>query len=135
MSDTPVDHADRGRRPRRGVRAAADGPTVVVAEDDPDLRSLYEVWLAERSASVAAVGDGGRALEATSTTTSLVVCDRDMPGRCGAEVVAALAGHDAAVVVISGDPPDETLPAAVVDAYLQKPVTRDEFGAVLDRFL
>ncbi|MFB6119712.1 MAG: two-component system response regulator [Halobacteriaceae archaeon] len=106
---------------------------IVVAEDDPGLRTVYETWLRDRGESVVAVPDGNRAIEAVSEDTALLICDRDMPERCGAEVVAAVGDADVTTVVVSAKPPDETLCAADVEEYLVKPVSREEFEAVIDR--
>ena len=108
---------------------------IVVAEDDPDLRAVYETWLRERSESAVTVPDGDRAIEALSDSTAVLICDRDMPGRRGSEVIRAIADTDAATIVVSARPPDETLAAADVTEYLVKPVTRAEFDRAIDRHL
>jgi len=106
---------------------------IVVAEDDPDLRAVYEAWLSDRDECAVTVPDGDRAVDALCEDTALLICDRDMPGRCGAAVIGA--AGDAATVVVSANPPDERLAAADVSEYLVKPISRDEFERVIDRHL
>jgi CheY-like chemotaxis protein len=124
MSDTPAGRAT----------------TVVVADDDRDLRETFELWLSARpSWSVRAAADGREALELVTPAADAVVLDREMPFVSGGEVVRALSedGFDGAIVVVSGTEPDADLRAEDVSCYLTKPVRRerlvDAVDAVLER--
>jgi DNA-binding response OmpR family regulator len=107
-----------------------DGPRVLVADDEDDIRAL--VGVAVRRAGcllVAAEPDGEAALAtARSELPDLVVLDVSMPGLTGLEVCAALREdpRTAGVRVLllsAGASPDEVARglAAGADAYLPKP--------------
>ena len=112
--------------------------TVVVADDDEDLRETFELWLSARSAwDVRAAADGREALELVTPAADAVVLDREMPLVSGGEVVRALSkdGFDGAVVVVSGNEPDADLGAEDVSCYLTKPVCRDRLLDAVDAAL
>jgi CheY-like chemotaxis protein len=107
-----------------------DGPRVLVADDEDDIRAL--VGVAVRRAGcvlVASVGDGEAALAAAATDLpDLAVLDVSMPGRTGLEVCAALRQDPATVgirvlLLSAGASPDDVARglAAGADAYLPKP--------------
>ena len=107
-----------------------DGPRVLVADDEDDIRAL--VGVAVRRAGcllVAAEADGEAALAtARAERPDLVVLDVSMPGLTGLEVCAALREdpRTAGVRVLllsAGASPDDIARglSAGADAYLPKP--------------
>jgi CheY-like chemotaxis protein len=106
---------------------------ILVAEDDPDLRAMYERWLSDHGQDLTTAGDGGAAVEALGEGVELLITDRDLPGRSGDELVAN--ADCPAVVVVSAAPPDDSLSTDDVDEYLLKPVSRDDITGVADRHL
>jgi len=106
---------------------AGDSGTVLVADDDSDLRSLYRCWLASTH-EVRTAPDGEAALQRIDSTVDAVVLDREMPETDGVAVARELDRREdpPAVVMITGVVPDVDLLDVPVDDYLQKPVTRDD---------
>ncbi len=108
--------------------------TVLVADDDSDMRSLYRCWLAP-SYEVRVAPDGDEALAAVDDTVDIVVLDREMPGRDGVAVAHELARRDVdpAVLMISAVTPDADLLDIPVDDYLQKPAAHETVRERIDR--
>ena len=98
--------------------------TVLVADDDSGIRSLYQCWLGAFD-EVRTAADGVAALERLDGDVDVVVLDREMPGKDGVDVARELdrLELDPAVVMISGVEPDVDLLDIPVDDYLRKPVT------------
>ncbi|WP_324661672.1 response regulator transcription factor [Haloarcula sediminis] len=108
--------------------------TVLAADDDSDMRSLYRCWLAP-SYDVRLAADGDETLRKLDETVDVVVLDREMPRRDGVDVAHELEQRDtdAAVVMISGVEPDVDLLDIPVDDYLQKPSSRETVTAHIER--
>jgi hypothetical protein len=111
------------------IAAPARGATILVAEDEPTLRSVIRRSLARLGHTVIVAEDGERALraaEAHPEPIDLLVTDVVMPNLGGAEVARQLteARPNLSVLFISGYSWGETLPEsnlAAGIAYLQKP--------------
>lgn len=68
--------------------------TIVVADDDDDLRLLVRVTLEDSSTRIITAEDGSRALEIVQgTPPDLLIIDWMMPGMTGDEVVRSLRGQ------------------------------------------
>lgn len=108
------------------VGMSLSGGTVLVVDDDSDLRSLYRCWLAE-SFEVRTAADGVEAIERLDETVDVVVLDREMPRKDGVAVAREIDRRefDPGVVMISGVEPGVELLDLSVDDYLQKPATRE----------
>jgi DNA-binding response OmpR family regulator len=109
--------------------------TLLVVDDDPDFRALYEAWLAEYEVRVAA--DGAEALVVVDEAVDVVVLDREMPRKDGLAVARELDSRavDPAVVMVSGVAPETDLLDVPVDDYLRKPVEREAVAAAVRRGL
>ncbi|WEL17006.1 Rec domain [Halorhabdus sp. SVX81] len=112
-----------------------DAPvSVLVVEDDPDLRCLHRLWLAE-DYDVTAVADGESALEAAVETVDVVLLDRDLPGMDGDGVARRLNadGFQGLIAMVTGREPDPSIATLPIDEYVTKPVEAAELRAVVDR--
>jgi EAL domain-containing protein (putative c-di-GMP-specific phosphodiesterase class I)/CheY-like chemotaxis protein len=111
-------------------------PTVLIVDDDPDLRAIYATALRRAGFGVLAAVTGEQGLELIGPGVGLVLCDVTMPGMSGYDMVRALrtAAETATIPVIlvtgssSGDAVIEGL-AAGADDFLAKPVRLDELVA------
>jgi DNA-binding response OmpR family regulator len=108
--------------------------TVLVADDDPDIRELVSFKLEQAGFRVHAVGDGLAALAAArALSPSLLLLDVMMPGLNGYEVCRRLRadGETATIPVImltakAQDADVETGFAMGVDDYIVKPFSPRE---------
>jgi CheY-like chemotaxis protein len=117
-----------GPAPARGVRG-----TILLAEDDPDVRQVIERVLREAGHEVLAAGGGHEALARSRTHRGpihLLVSDVVMPDINGAELAKQLLIErpDLRVLFVSGFVPEGNLlpaqPGQVVE-HIAKPVTSD----------
>ena len=119
------------REPGDAVHSGvSDGPRVLVADDEDDIRALVGVAVRRAGCElVASVADGEAALaSARAELPRLVVLDVSMPGRTGLEVCDALRSDAATagirvLLLSAGASPDDVARglAAGADAYLPKP--------------
>ncbi|HEX8463573.1 MAG TPA: response regulator [Abditibacterium sp.] len=76
-------------------------PIVLVVEDDPNQRALYEEELSDEGYAILTAGDGREALQiAEGQTPDLVVMDVNMPKMDGLDTLARLLEVDRSVPVI-----------------------------------
>ena len=109
---------------------APSGPTILVAEDNADQRSLYVAILSSAGYRVLEAGDGAEAVEvAQRELPNLVLMDVTMPGTSGWNAVRTLKEdpdtRHIPIIVVTGLAStwdrDASL-AAGCDEYLAKPV-------------
>lgn len=113
---------------------------VLLVDDDPDMRGLLEIMLAEdgRFAVVGHASDGAEALRLASTERpDVVVLDLQMPGMDGLTALPILRDQlpDARIVVVSAFPDPLTLADAMrrgVDGYIDKSRTWCELVPTLE---
>ena len=85
-----------------------EGATVLVAEDDPDIRELFTMALEGAGAKVVAVTSGGQALTALAEQRfDVLVTDMWMPNVSGLDLCRKL----------RADPATARLPVLMVSAY------------------
>lgn len=111
--------------------------TILIVEDDEDLRRLLRTALALAGYDVVEAGDGLEALQRIEEAPPrLVVLDLMLPGFSGVMVREELAAHALTrhipVVVITGTEAPEDLD---VDCVLRKPVAVEELLAAVRRCL
>jgi CheY-like chemotaxis protein len=111
-------------------RAEGVAPTVVVADDDPDIRSLIVVAVERAGLTLLAdVGDGLSAIDKIREfKPDLALLDVSMPGLNGLEVTRAIRSDvetaDAMVFILSAAVDQTAVDAgfaAGADAYMTKP--------------
>lgn len=109
--------------------------TVLLADDDEELRQVYAIWLdGLDGVAVRTADDGAAALEAFDEAVDLAVLDRRMPGATGDEVAREIreSDTDCTIVIASAFEPDGNLPAEDYDRYLSKPISQDDLTAQVD---
>ena len=106
------------------LRAAS--PTVVVIEDEPQIRRFVRTALEAEGCHVVEAANGERGLVETGTRKpDLVILDLGLPDRDGVDVVRDLRSWSAVPILILSARVDETDKVAALDAgaddYLTKP--------------
>jgi CheY-like chemotaxis protein len=118
---------------RETAHSRPTSPTVLVCDDDANLRELVRAALGEGYDYVEAA-DGGEALEAIrSLEPDLVVLDVMLPVRSGLEVLAEIRAderiRDTPVVVITAWSHAEiAAESAGADAFVSKPFDPDDLA-------
>ena len=118
--------------------------TVVIAEDDRDIRELIELILTEEGWRTVAVPDGLEALDACRRERpALVLLDVSMPGEIsGLEVCRRIradeAVHETRVMLLTARAREQDVAAgyaAGADDYLVKPFTPSELTRRIEELL
>jgi DNA-binding response OmpR family regulator len=119
-------------------------PTVVIAEDEPDLRKLLVYTLESEGYTVEAFGAGDDCLEhlQAEPVPELVILDIMMPGMDGVDVLERIREDDRLadipVVFLSGRGRESDVVAggeADADDYITKPFSPSELRARVARLL
>jgi DNA-binding response OmpR family regulator len=116
---------------------ADSASTVLVVEDDDDLRETYWLWLGG-DFEVVTASDGEAALSAVDEMDEdpdIALLDRMMPGLSGRETLKALRERDldTRYAMVTAVEPDIDIIEMGFDAYLTKPVTETAVREVIDR--
>lgn len=114
----------------------AERPTVLVVEDERDLADLYETWLADDyDVRVALTGED--AVDLLDGDVDVALVDRRLPDRHGDEVLADIGADYPGVRVgmVSGVEPGFNIIDLGFDAYVVKPVSRDDLRDLVERLL
>ena len=114
--------------------------TILVIEDNQDAIQLLERYLTDRRCRVVGVANGGDGLRlARHLRPMAIVLDLMMPGQDGWEILQNLkadaATADIPVIVCSVLAQESLAQALGADAYLRKPVSREQLLVVLDPLL
>ncbi|MBI1682948.1 response regulator [Caulobacter hibisci] len=95
---------------------------ILIAEDDMLLGGVYEILLEEAGFEVLWRRDGQEALEAFDDfAPDLLITDNSMPRMTGAELMRAVEGRGARVMMVSAS--DPRMLQVEPDLWLEKPVT------------
>lgn len=112
----------------RSYSESPDGPRVLLAEDDAELRGLFAAALRKAGYEVLSASDGGELLSFLSAVSGkdlprpdAIVMDVNMPGHTGLELLIALRLAEWDVPIL--------LMTAFGDAYLRR--RADELGAAV----
>ena len=108
--------------------------TVMVVDDEPDVRYLLRITLEEAGYGVVEAAHGEAALEQVRRSRpQLVVTDRMMPRMNGGELIERLRADESTktipIVIITGTRGDQ----AGADAVLGKPFDTSELITLIDR--
>ena len=118
-----------------------EADTVMIVDDDPDIRKVVTFVLTKAGYRVVEASDGEAALarmksSAGAENIATVICDLQMPNLNGAEVIAHLRTHYPTIpyVIMTADPNfllNEILAKQGVCDYLLKPISKEKLlGAV-----
>lgn len=107
--------------------------TVLLVDDDPQVRQLYRRYL-EEEYDVRTADDGETALEGMDTDVDVVLLDRRMPGLAGDEFLNEIReqGYDCPVAMVTAVNPDLDILELGFEDYLVKPVTKKELLELTD---
>lgn len=113
-----------------------DPSTVLVVEDETDLADLYASWL-DVDYDVLVANTAEDALDILDDAVDVVLLDRRLPDLSGDAFLDALRerGCDCQVAIVSAVDPDWDILEMRFDAYLVKPVARDDLLALVSRLL
>ncbi len=121
------------------VLRTASKLSVLVVDDDPDVREYLHDFLAAEGFDVTPLADPTQAVERIRDEVfHLVVLDLMMPKLSGLDLLAQIRAvdDDIAVIILTGYPSLETASASIqhdVSAYIHKPFTPAEFRDVIAR--
>lgn len=105
---------------------------VLVVDDEAALLESYAAMLSTRY-EVATAASGAAALETLDEETDVVLLDRRMPERSGAEILSEIRSRqECQVVFCSAVVPGTDIVPLDVDGYLQKPVGPDELFEAIE---
>ena len=110
--------------------------TILIVEDDPDVRRLYAIGLNQRGYQVKLAANGAEAVERVAREKpDVVLLDWVMPLMDGGEVLDRLVTEGSSpltVIVISGqlEPPERD---PRIEVWLAKPVTIEELVQAIER--
>lgn len=113
--------------------------SVLVVDDDQDIREYLQDFLQSEGFEVTTLGDPSQAVERIRDEVfHLVVLDLMMPKISGLDLLAQIRSvdDDIAVIILTGYPSLETASASIqheVSAYIHKPFTTTEFRDVIAR--
>ncbi|MDG5777754.1 response regulator [Haloarculaceae archaeon H-GB2-1] len=111
-------------------------PHVLVVEDNETVAETYATFLGD-TYGVTIAYDGDDALEVYDESVDVVLLDRRMPRMSGDDVLQQLRARDAdvRVVVVTAVTPELDIVDLPFDAYVVKPVERDELRAIVEVML
>lgn len=112
-------------------------PSVLIAEDDPMIADLYEVWLGD-DYDVEIVERGETVLDTLSGRSfDAIILDRGLPDMSGSDVLATIRdlGIETPVGMVTGKDSGVESIDADFDDYLSKPVSRESVLEMVERFL
>lgn len=115
---------------------SANGPTVLVIEDEPPIRRLLRNTLGVQSYRVVEAGSAGEGLAlAASERPDVVILDLGLPDMDGIEVIRTLRKTSAVPIVVLSSRDDEKGKVAALDLgaddYVTKPFGAEELVARL----
>ena len=146
--EVPLAPADRPILPKvieQGVEAtAAREGSILIVEDDPDIRDTLELLLEAEGYRTAAAANGKEAIELVAHTDAqpdVVIIDFNLPGGMnGLQVLAQLrrmSGHNLNALVLTGDISSETLSEISRQGYVHrsKPIRAEDLFSLIGSFL
>ena len=124
------------------MNPALEGVSVLLVEDNEDLRDLLGIWLESVGARVQQAANGLEALTSVrQSVPDVIICDLHMPGMDGCGFVEHMRRElelDVPVIALTGSESERAL-FRTLDAgfrgHLLKPVTREALVAQIGRAL
>ena len=115
----------------------SDTPTVLTVDDEPDLVEIFTYWLEDHGCEVMTANEGSEALDRLSDDIDVVLLDRCMPGLSGDEVLEQIRdrGYNCRVAMVTAVEPGFDVIEMGFDAYLVKPITREDIQQVVNQLL
>lgn len=123
---------------RQSEQKDSPPPTVLLADDNDELRESYKYWLKEKCDwNIQEAMDGIEALAKLDHTVDILVLDRNLPKLSGSKLLNRLneTSFTGQVLVISAYSPDQHLSEDDVTGYLIKPVHRVDLITSLEEML
>lgn len=110
--------------------------TVLVVEDERDLADLFADWLSE-TYDVRTAYDAADAVDELDGDVDVVLLDRRLPEQSGDDVLQTVRneGYDCKVAMVTAVDPDFDTLELGFDAYVVKPVERDELESLVSSLL
>jgi two-component system CheB/CheR fusion protein len=140
----PARAEDRARNIQGKHHRAAQAETVLVVEDDSEVRDLLEISLSAEGHQVVTANDGVEALDLLDRSAlqpSLVISDFNLPngmdGLCVASKLRARLRRSVPVIILTGDISTKTLRDIAVQKceHLNKPASLKELVAAIERLV
>lgn len=115
---------------------SGDTPVVAVVDDQPRVVEAFAYWLDDDYEVRRATG-GEEALSVVDDDVDVVLLDRHMPELSGDEVLERLRedGVDCRVAMVTAVDPELGIIDLPFDAYVTKPVDRDDLHEAVERLL
>ena len=112
-------------------------PHVLIADDEPTLLDLFELWLTDLDVRISRARCGAEALDRCDEDVDVVLLDRHMPRLSGDDVLDELRDRSLAprVAFVSAATPDVRIVDLDIDAYLVKPVSKDVYVGLVESLL
>jgi CheY-like chemotaxis protein len=116
------------------------GATVLIVDDEPDLREIFSAWLQQAGCLVLTAANGVEALEVLAARKiDAMISDIRMPVMDGVALVRSI--HESRLVIpiilvsgyVNAGPPDTR--DLGVSAVMEKPLTRKDLLGVLENSL
>lgn len=113
---------------------AGETLTILVVDDNADLRELYSIWLGDEHA-IRTAADGSEALDTLGPGVDIVLLDRNMPGLSGSQVAHSIDERASTpyVVMVSSMEPDFDITEMPIDGYVEKPADKRDLLDIVDQ--
>jgi len=132
--EAPVRKASTTQGPVPTARLA--GLRVLIADDEPSVRSTVRRLLERRGASVEVAVDGSEAEQKLDGSFGLVITDVSMPARTGYDVLATVRRlHPQTPVILMSGFTEHVRSGGEPDGFLEKPFTARALDALIDEVM
>ena len=109
-------------------------PSILIVEDDRDLRSIYRDYL-DGPYRVLTASTFEEAVACLNDDIDIVLLDRKLPDKSGPDLLPHIDQCNAMVAMVTAVEPDVDIIDMAIDDYLTKPVSREELRDTVDHLL